>query len=239
MSLFLLVAALAAPLAAQEEAAVKPQKTANYTVVKQYPLEGCVVSDRPLEEGKAKTFEVQGRVLRTCCAKCQKKVEDAPEEFVARIDAALIAAQQATYPLETCPVSGKKIGSMGKGHDMVVAGTLVRLCCEQCVDKANKLGEQVVRKIQDAAYQKQLAAYPTDKCVVSGHELDTEDPTDVMYGTTLVRLCCEDCVGDLQRDPAKFLTKLAPNKAKQAEQKAEKAADKAEKAIDKAKRSDK
>ena len=208
----LLAAALASPLSAQEAKPAAPAATkASYlSLTMRYPLDTCIVSGEELDDD-AEVFEIEGRELRTCCGKCKKKVEAQPEKYLAKVDEKLIAAQKAAYPLDTCPVSGKKIGSMGDGHEMVLAGTLVRLCCDHCVGKATKNAAKIVADVKNAAYEKQKAAYSTAKCVVSGHDIDPAEATDVMYGTTLVRLCCEDCVDELKEQPDKFLTKLTPS----------------------------
>lgn len=208
----LLAAVLASPVSTQEAKPAAPVETkVSYTsLTVQYPLTSCVVSDEELD-AEATVFEVEGREIRTCCGKCQKKVVAKPEAYLPKIDEKLIAAQSANYALDTCPVSGKKIGSMGKGHEMIVAGTLVRLCCDKCVDKAKKDADKTVAAVKNAAYEKQKAAYAMTKCVVSGHDLDPADTTDVMYGLTLVRLCCEDCVDDLKKNPTEVIAKISTN----------------------------
>lgn len=209
----LLAAALVSPVSTQEArpAAPAPAETRYTSLTMQYPLGTCVVSDEELDED-AKIFEVEGRELRTCCGKCKKKVDAKPEAYLAKVDEKLIAAQSAHYALDTCPVSRKKIGSMGKGHDMIIAGTLVRLCCDHCVAKASKDAKKIVAAVKDAAYEKQKTAYPTAKCVVSGHDFDPADATDVMYGLTLVRLCCDDCLDELKKNPGEVVAKLAAAK---------------------------
>ena len=50
-------------------------------------------------------------------------------------------------------------------------------------------------------------------CPVSGEELGKMgEPVNYLYGTTLVRLCCKDCVGGLKKDPDAALKKLAAAK---------------------------
>lgn len=57
------------------------------------------------------------------------------------------------------------------------------------------------------------AAYPLDACMVSGDKLEGGDmgpPVDYVYRQEgqpdrLVRLCCNHCVRDFKKDPAKYL----------------------------------
>jgi hypothetical protein len=60
----------------------------------------------------------------------------------------------------------------------------------------------------DAAYiAQQLPFYSVEMCVVSGESLD-EDAIDVLYGNTLVRLCCKGCQRKFSKDPEAFMKKL-------------------------------
>ena len=58
-----------------------------------------------------------------------------------------------------------------------------------------------------ASYEQQLAAYPLKVCVVSGQELG-DDAVDAMFGTALMRFCCEKCLAKAKKDPTPFVTKL-------------------------------
>lgn len=67
------------------------------------------------------------------------------------------------------------------------------------------------------------AAYPLDVCVVSGEKLGTMgQPFDHIHRQDgqpdrLVRLCCQGCLKDFNRDPARYLRQIddaAVSKAK-------------------------
>lgn len=47
----------------------------------------------------------------------------------------LSAADVKPYPLETCIVSGNKLGSMGKIITKVHEGQEVKFCCKPCIKK--------------------------------------------------------------------------------------------------------
>jgi hypothetical protein len=99
-----------------------------------YPLETCVVSGEALGSmGDPVNLVVGNRLVRLCCSNCTDDVTADPATFVAKLDAAVVAAQVADYPASTCPISGQKLGSMGDPYDYVFAGQLVRFCCGGCI----------------------------------------------------------------------------------------------------------
>ena len=205
----------AKPAAAASPAAIAvaaPAAAKAYTQKQLYPLSTCVVSGEELEGDGVKVFEAGGRSFKTCCGKCQKKVEADPATFAAKLDAAIVQQQVAAYPLEVCPISGKKLGSMGDPIQLVLDDTLVQLCCKGCVKKATAGAAAIVERVHDAAFAAQRAQYPLSKCVVSGEALGKK-AVDVMYGTTLVRFCCEDCTAEFEKSPAECLAKIAAARA--------------------------
>lgn len=51
--------------------------------------------------------------------------------------------------------------------------------------------------------------YPLDVCIVSGEELGSMgDPIVMVHEGQTVKFCCDSCVPDFEKDPAKFITKL-------------------------------
>ena len=53
--------------------------------------------------------------------------------------------------LTTCPVSGEKLGEMGKPMVFVYQGQEVKLCCSGCKKDFDKDPAPYIKKIQDAA----------------------------------------------------------------------------------------
>lgn len=47
-----------------------------------------------------------------------------------------------------CPVSGEKLGSMGKPVKVKHGGRTVRLCCKPCVKKFNADPEKYLKKVK-------------------------------------------------------------------------------------------
>jgi YHS domain-containing protein len=54
------------------------------------------------------------------------------------------------YPLDTCLVSGEKLGEMGKPFVFVHEGQEIKLCCKSCKKDFDKDPAKYLKKIQDA-----------------------------------------------------------------------------------------
>ena len=111
------------------------------------------------------------------------------------------------YPLDTCVVSGKKLGDMGAPVIVQVKGREVRLCCPGCKSKLEANPDEYLKKLDKAIIDKQKPNYPLDTCVVLGKKLDA-NAVDYIYQNRLVRLCCKDCIAAFEKDPAKYLAKI-------------------------------
>jgi len=113
-----------------------------------YPLTHCfMMPEEELVDADAVEFVFNNRYVRVCCGGCAKKFNRLPAEWFPKLDAAVIAARKPGYTLETCPVSGEKLGSMGEPVDIVIANRLVRLCCKGCVAEARKDPAKVLAKL--------------------------------------------------------------------------------------------
>ncbi len=53
--------------------------------------------------------------------------------------------------------------------------------------------------------------YTSDKCIVSGDKLGGHmgDPVVFVHDGQEIKLCCKDCRKDFDKDPAKYMAKLA------------------------------
>ncbi|MHC4608621.1 MAG: hypothetical protein ACYTAF_17065 [Planctomycetota bacterium] len=135
-------------------------KKMNAAIVKKqldhYPLKTCVVTGQSLggDMGKPVNHLHRNRLVRFCCAGCLKGFKKKPDAYLRKIDEAVVKKQLADYPLQTCVVSGKKLGSMGEPLDHVFLTRLVRFCCKACIDTFNKDLHKYLKKIDDAARKK-------------------------------------------------------------------------------------
>ena len=67
------------------------------------------------------------------------------------------------YPLDTCLVADKKLGSMGEPHTFVHEGREIKFCCEGCDDEFKANTAKYIKKFDDAVAAKKAAeAKPAD-----------------------------------------------------------------------------
>ena len=67
------------------------------------------------------------------------------------------------FPLDTCLVADKKLGSMGKPHTFVHEGREIKFCCEGCDDEFKANTAKYIKKFDDAvAAKKAPEAKPVD-----------------------------------------------------------------------------
>lgn len=102
-----------------------------------YPLNECLISGEKFgtEAENPINFVVANRLFRVCCEHCRQDVTDHPAEYIAKLDMAYADAQRDSYAMTTCAVSGGKLGGMGEPVEIVAGNTLIKLCCNGCVDK--------------------------------------------------------------------------------------------------------
>lgn len=130
-----------------------------------YPSTTCLVSKESLvEDGKdiGTNVIVGNRLVRLCCDDCKTKITAKPKKYMVRLDAAVKKAQRKAYPLKTCVVSGKKLGTMGKPYEVVLANRLLRLCCKGCVSKLKADPAKYLAKL-DPKKHKDAASRPTKR----------------------------------------------------------------------------
>lgn len=120
-----------------------------------YPLKTSVVTGKELP---AKPFEfVYGNRLVRLGAESEKAefLKD-PKSNLATLDKAVIAAQGKDYSIKTCPVSNESLGGDGEVKDVVIAGRLIRLCCNDCKKELDKNPSKFVAMV-DAARSGKVA----------------------------------------------------------------------------------
>jgi len=197
---------------AQTFEAKKPQKKAEAKIVTTdaYPFGNtCMISGKPAKKGLV--AEAKGYHIKVCCKRCLKKIEADPAKYAKKFEAAVISQQSKNYPLKVCPISGEKLGKMGKPAKIVIDNHLVELCCKGCTKKANKKKAEIIAKITDAAYKTQSHSKTMATCPVSGKPVGKK-PVELMHGTTLVQFCCKKCKAKFVKNPSKFLTAKATAK---------------------------
>jgi len=69
----------------------------------------------------------------------------------------------------------------------------------------------------DGKKEDKLKPYTLKKCVVSGEEIDEKGdmkPYVFTHGDRQIKLCCESCLKDFKKDPAKYVKKIEAEEKK-------------------------
>ncbi len=137
------------------------------------------------------------------CVKCEGEVE--------RMTLPFRGADQTSepYPLDTCVISGLKLGSKGDPIVMMHEGREVRFCCKGCIGPFVNDSAKHLAALDKTIIAQQKESYPLTECVVSAEPLDVMGaPVNVVYNNRLVRFCCNGCVKMFKKDPVAYLAEL-------------------------------
>jgi len=174
-----------------------------------YTLGVCPVSGEKLGSmGDPVVFIKDGKEIRLCCAGCQKKFDANAEAMIKDIDAKLIADQESHYPAKTCINSGAELKD--GGVSFIVGNRLLKTCCTKCEAKVKADPAAFLAKLDQQVIDAQKAGYKATTCPISGKELG-EAPVEIVVANRLVKLCCENCKGGVDKDPAAALSKVEGN----------------------------
>jgi len=175
-----------------------------------WPLDTCVVAGEKLGSMGDPLVKLQdGREVRFCCAGCIKTLAKEPASFLQKADAAIIALQEASYPLTTCLNSDEPLGD--KPVVAVIGNRLAKACCKDCMAAAQKDPAATIAKLDKAVIAKQKPSYKLTTCAVSDHKLEG-DGTEIVLAGTYVKLCCADCKAGAEKHPTAILEKVAKAK---------------------------
>lgn len=173
-----------------------------------YTLGTCPISGKALDENAVvKVYD--GAEVRFCCGGCPAKFEEDQEASTAKLDEQITELQDKIYPLETCIVSGEKLGEHGDVITLVKNNRLVKFCCKGCVPEFEKDTAKYITKLDEAVIEKQKESYALETCLVSGEDLGSMGGR-IMYvaGNQLVEFCCKGCVKKFEATPSAYLSKL-------------------------------
>ena len=195
-------------------AIASPAFAADAVVGDPYPLAKCPLSGKALSADSPSAVK-DGREFKFCWNDCKGKLETDAASVISKADTAIIEKEKAAYPLDTCIMSGEKLGD--KSVDAVINNRYVKFCCADCVDSFKKDVAANMKKLDAAVIEKQKAAYTAKKCPVSGEELGSMgDPLNVVIANQMVSLCCKGCEKKLRAEPAKYVAMVsAPAEKKQ------------------------
>ena len=88
------------------------------------------------------------------------RAEDKPAD-----KAPAAAAAKDDDPLDTCIVSGEKLGEMGEPYIMQYEGQTIKFCCKNCVKKFKKEPAKYLAILDEARKKKADAAKTPEKPV--------------------------------------------------------------------------
>ncbi|NBX37568.1 MAG: hypothetical protein EBR10_10180 [Planctomycetes bacterium] len=190
-----------------------------------FPLATCPVSGKPLGKDSVSfvieepdNATINGRAIRFCCPNCVDTFKKDRAKMLEAVDAAIIAQQMPLYPMTNCVVmrdeeiAAPDAPDAGNVKNVVVLNKLVRLCCPGCIKKVRRDPMKYLTAIDGAVIEKQKPTYPLKTCAVSGEPLPAE-PTDIVIGERLVRLCCPKCADAARKDPSAVLAKFGTSAA--------------------------
>jgi hypothetical protein len=176
----------------------------------------CPFTGNPVNP--AVTDKVGEDTVAFCCGGClngfkkwdeARKLAYVAEQKAEKVQVETALAVTAPYLLDTCPITGKPLDSMGGVVIEVIDGREVRFCCAGCPPQFKADKEAKFKEIDAKMIAQQLPYYPLDTCVVSGDKLDSKgSAVDFIYGNRLFRTCCNDCKDEFLADPAKFVPEL-------------------------------
>lgn len=115
-----------------------------------------------------------------------------------------------------CPVSGKKLGSMGRPVKSVIDGKPVFVCCKGCTNALKSNPKKYLARLASLkpmllrATKADTAAIAHQKvCPVMDEKLGSMGvPWKVNVNGRDVYVCCKGCIKFIQKDPKKYFTKI-------------------------------
>jgi hypothetical protein len=171
-----------------------------------YTLPDCPIGG-PLDSMGDPVVKVyDNREVRFCCAGCLGEFESDQAKYWGEIDEKIVEQQLMHYPIDSCIVTGEKLGDDAVNH--VHNNRLVRLANPKAAAAFKTDPEKHLGALDKKIVEMQLADYPMDTCPVGGPLGSMGEPVNFIYMNRLVRLCCGGCEKSLVNEPAKYLAKL-------------------------------
>jgi YHS domain-containing protein len=106
------------------------------------------------------------------------------------------------YPFSTSVVSGEKLGPKDSTVSFVQDGYQIKLANAAEADTFKKTPAVYMAKITDA--YKTARPYPLATCMVMGDALD-DTAYSFVYEGREIKFCCDSCMDDFEKDPAKYV----------------------------------
>ena len=138
------------------------------------------------------------------------------------------AEEQAIAAQQICPVSGKKLGSMGRSIKVSVQGRDVYVCCQGCVNTLKRSPEKYLARLP-RTNSGPTKATKADAQAVAFQKICPvmDEPLNAMGGPWKINIegrevfvCCKGCIKFWKKEPDKYFSKIptpAPAKATKAD----------------------
>ena len=113
------------------------------------------------------------------------------------------------YPLDTCPVSGEKLGAdavtvvLSGMKEANLNGTQMKFCCSKCEAAFKADPAKFMTKVNEQI-AKAATNFPMTTCAVMTDEAVDASSKTVVYHNRVYRLCCKKCVAKFEQNPAKY-----------------------------------
>jgi YHS domain-containing protein len=171
-----------------------------------YTLPDCPVGGPLGSMGDPVVKVYDNREVRFCCAGCIEEFEGNEAKYWGQIDEKIVEQQLMHYPIDTCIVTGEKLGANAVNH--VHNNRLVRLASADAVAAFKTDPKKYLDALDKRIIDSQLPGYPMDNCPVGGPLGSMGEPVNFIYMNRLVRLCCGACERSIATEPAKYMAKL-------------------------------
>lgn len=171
-----------------------------------YTIDSCPVGGKLGSMGDPVIKVYDNREVRFCCAGCIDEFETNQAEYWGKIDKMVVEQQLMHYPIDTCIVTGDKLGADTVNH--VHNNRLVRLSNADAAAAFKADPAKHLEALDKKIIEIQISEYPMDNCPVGGPLGSMGEPIDFIYMNRLVRFCCAGCESSLVNEPAKYMAKL-------------------------------
>lgn len=171
-----------------------------------YTLPDCPIGGPLGSMGEPVVKVYDNREVRFCCGGCIEEFEGDQAKYWGEIDEKIIEQQLMHYPIESCTVTGEKLGDDAVNH--VHNNRLVRLADAEAAAAFKADPTMHMAALDKMIIEQQLANYPMDSCPVGGPLGSMGEPVNFIYMNRLVRFCCGGCEKTLVNEPAKYMAKL-------------------------------
>ena len=152
---------------------------------------------------KSLYVDYEGKRIYVCCPGCIAEVKKDPAKYIEKLEAEGITLDKATIPQTTCPVMGGKIN---KNLFVEHGGKRIYACCPGCLPELKKDPAKYIKKLEDEGITLDRVIKPQTICPVMGGKIDKSLYVD--HEGKRIYVCCEGCLAEVKKDPAKYIQKL-------------------------------